>query len=179
VPAPVRLGAALLAALLLLTATGDAYVPAALLLLAAGPQPGLLAVLAVLASRLRWGSSDLDAIGGAQAVLGPAILVGPAAGAASAVLATIAVVLVATRSGERWPDVAAAAGLGVLAATLAAGPQVAGGAGAAVRFGAAVVGVVAAIGVATISAGSTARRRRHAWASGGAALAAVALAALA
>jgi hypothetical protein len=78
---------------------GNLLVVVAAVLVTGGPAPGAAAGLAVLASRLRWGTADLDAIIGNQDVLGPAIAVGPLAGSLSAALGLASLVLVA-----RWDD---------------------------------------------------------------------------
>ena len=80
----------------------------------AGAVAALLAVLAVL---VRWGGPSLSAVGGDQAVLGPAVLVGSVAAGASALLAALAIALLAPRS---LPVLLA---LAVVAGAVAAGPE--------------------------------------------------------
>ena len=58
----------------------------------------------------RWGTSSLPAIGGAQAVLGPAVVVEPVLGAIAVLLAAASLVLVAP-SGFVAPVFGAAAGI--------------------------------------------------------------------
>lgn len=98
-----------------------------------GAAAALLAVLAVL---VRWGGPSLSALGGGQAVLGPAVLVGSVAAGASALLAAVAIALLAPRS---TPVVVA---LAVVSGAIAAGPELPHD--VAVR----VVGVAAGGGVA-------------------------------
>lgn len=77
--------------------------------------------LAAAAVAVRWGTTSLAAVGGAQAVLGPAVLTGPPAAAASSLLAALTLVLVSPAANLR------AVAVGVAAAQLAAGPAGAGG----------------------------------------------------
>lgn len=79
-----------------------------------GAVAALLAALAVL---VRWGGPSLSALGGGQAVLGPAVLVGSVAAGASALLAAVAIALLAPRS---TPVVVA---LAVVSGAVAAGPE--------------------------------------------------------
>ncbi len=58
-------------------------------------------VLAGLTVLERWGSPSLEAVAGAQSVLGPGGLVGPASAAASAWLAAVALVLASPHVGDR------------------------------------------------------------------------------
>lgn len=96
--------------------------------------PAAVAVTAALAFALRWGATPLEAISGAQAVLGPGGVVDPAVGAASLWCGAAALVLV---SPPDWRAVAfgLAAGLGV------AGPAIATGEDLAVRVAAAASGM--------------------------------------
>ncbi len=94
----VRIAASAAALLLAVLSRGDAFVLAALLTLAAWHLPALPAVLAaLLATSWRWGSTSLEAWAGAQAVLGPAGVVGPGRAAAGAWCAAAALVLAAPR----------------------------------------------------------------------------------
>jgi len=113
------------AAALVVTGRGDAFLLAALLALAAVDErqsrvhsawiPRAMysgvTVGAVAATLLaRWGTSSLPAIAGAQAVLGPAVVVEPALGAIAVVLAAVSLVLVAP-AGLAAPVFGAAAGV--------------------------------------------------------------------
>lgn len=89
----VRGGAAAAAVVLAVLSLGDALVLAAVLVVIAWRLPALVVVPALLASSWRWGSTSLDALAGAQAVLGPAGLVGPTPAAAASCLAAAALVL--------------------------------------------------------------------------------------
>lgn len=89
-----RVAASVAALLLAVLSRGDAFMLAALLTLAAWHLPTLAAVLpALLASSWRWGSTSLEAWAGAQAVLGPAGVVGPGRAAAASWLAAGALLL--------------------------------------------------------------------------------------
>lgn len=177
VTATIRLAAGAAALVLAVLSRGDVLVLAALLaLLAWRPLAVAALVPALVAGGWRWGSTSLEAISGAQAVLGPAGTVGPTAAAVSAWLAAVAVVLVtpdlrargddgwwgrAPGARPRWvPSFASvpraaqllgAAAVGATAAVLAAGP--APGGAVWVRVLLTVVATVAALVVAT-------RRRR-------------------
>jgi uncharacterized protein (TIGR03382 family) len=95
-------------------------------------------VLTALTVRARWGSGSLDAMAGAQAVLGPAVSVGPPA-AAAVWCAAAAVVLAGPR------QLLAHAAFGVFAGFLVAGPSPAGDAGdAATRVVASATAVLVA-----------------------------------
>ena len=127
-----------------MVAHGPALVLAVLVTVTLGyPLAAVTSGLAVAAATIRWGSGWLVAISGAQAVLGPAVVVGPAAAAASSWLAAACLVIAV-------PDrsIVPAVGVGVVAALLAAGPG--GWDGVAVRALASVLAVAAAIGVARI-----------------------------
>jgi hypothetical protein len=96
--------------------TGHLFVLAALLAVVAATRAGgLAALLACTSVLVRWGSPSLAAVGGAQAVLGPAVLVGTATAAATW-LASLALVLSAR-------DRLTAGAFGLAAAALAAGPS--------------------------------------------------------
>lgn len=112
----VRGGAAAAAVVLAVLSLGDALVLAALLVVVAWRLPALTVVPALLASSWRWGSTSLDALAGAQAVLGPAGLVGSGRGAAASWLAAAALVL--SSPAVRWrvagpSEVAASQGVAV------------------------------------------------------------------
>jgi hypothetical protein len=98
----------------------------------------MVAGAAITASVLRWGSSSLPAIAGAQAVLGPAVLVAPAAAALSAAATALALVCVA-------PPGPLAAPFGIAAAVLAAGPAASTPSRLAVRVAAAAAGALLAL----------------------------------
>lgn len=173
----IRLGAGAAALVLAVLSRGDVLVLAALLALLAWRPLALAALVpALVAGGWRWGSTSLEAISGAQAVLGPAGTVGPTAAAVSAWLAAVAVVLVTpdlrahvdggwwgrpAGARPRWvPSFASAppaaqllgaAAAGASAAIMAAGPAPGGAVWARVLL--AVVATVAALAVAT-------RRRR-------------------
>lgn len=90
-----------------------------LLALVVGSRLGGVACLVAAAVPLvRWGDGSLSALGGNQAVLGPALLVGDLRTAASAALAALAIALAA----PRHPLLAVAAG--VAAGAVVAGPTV-------------------------------------------------------
>jgi hypothetical protein len=123
--ADLRLAAAAGAGALVLTGRGDAFLLAALLALAAlDPRQSRVhsvripyamysgvTVGAVAATLLaRWGTSSLPAIGGAQAVLGPAFVVEPVLGAIAVLLAAASLVFVAP-PGLVAPVFGAAAGI--------------------------------------------------------------------
>lgn len=125
----------------------------------------LFAGLAVLA---RWGTASLGAVAGAQSVLGPGGVVGPAAAAASAWLAAAALVLASPPAGgdvdeatvkghdggrrrRRGPAPAAlvaALATGPAAVVAVAGPQYDTGLG--LRLGATAAAVVLAAGIASL-----------------------------
>jgi hypothetical protein len=144
-----RLSAALAAAALAVATTGHLLVLGALVALVAmtrwGAAAALLACTAVL---VRWESPTLSAVGGAQAVLGPAIDVGSTGAAASAGLAALAVVLLAPPVRTRTWDLLVAACLGVVAGTFVAGPTVP--TDVAVRVVAAVVATAIAVGASRL-----------------------------
>lgn len=134
----IRLAAAAGAVLLLLTSSGHVLVVGVLLgVVALDATAGLVSVVAGLGAALRWGTGSLRVAAGAQAVLGPAVVVGPELAAAGAGAGGIALVLAAPAG---W----AAVPFGLAAGLLAAGPAAATGPDAAVRFGAGVLGIAAA-----------------------------------
>lgn len=121
-----RVVAAAAAAVLAVASTGSAVVAALLLGAATGSRRvGAAAVLAVLATSVRFRTAALDDLAGIQSVLGGAIEVGPATASASAWLAAVAVLLATAALPDppapvlRW---APALPAGLLAAALAAGP---------------------------------------------------------
>lgn len=122
-----RLGAAAGAASLVLLSTGDAFLLAVLLGVAALDvlAGGTVAAVGVVLLA-RWGSSSLTAAAGAQAVLGPGFLVGPRPAAAAITLAAVSLVLVA-------PAGLVAVAFGAAAGLVAAGPSAGSIGDAAVR----------------------------------------------
>lgn len=92
---------------------------------------GAVAMMATAAVALRWGTTSLDAIGGAQTVLGSAGVVGPPLAAASMWCAAAALILVKARG-------ATALLFGITAGVIVVGP-------------AAGVGQIALRGVAALS----------------------------
>jgi hypothetical protein len=89
----VRTGAAAAALLLAVLSRGDVLVLGALLAVVAWRLPALALVPALVAAGWRFGSTSLEALAGAQAVLGPAGLVDPVRGAVASWCAAVAVVL--------------------------------------------------------------------------------------
>ena len=97
---------------------GHLLVLGALLAFVARTRAGAVAAfVAATAVLIRWGGPSLSAVGGDQAVLGPAVLVGSVAAGLSAVLAALAIALLAPRS---VPVVLA---LAVVAGAVVAGPE--------------------------------------------------------
>ncbi|MDP8953338.1 MAG: hypothetical protein M3N37_00140 [Actinomycetota bacterium] len=97
---PLRLSAAGAATVLALSSTGHIGVLVALLaVLVAQPLAVGAVLLAGLAVLERWGSPSLEAVAGAQSVLGAGGVVGPATAAASAWFAAAALVLASPRAG--------------------------------------------------------------------------------
>jgi hypothetical protein len=85
---------------------GDVLVLAALLALVSWrPSSAVALVAALLATGWRWGSTALEAVSGAQAVLGPAGWVGSGRVAASSWLAALAIVAAAPRRSPSDPEV--------------------------------------------------------------------------
>jgi hypothetical protein len=148
----VRTGAAVAALLLALLSRGDAVVLALLLVVAAWRLAALAVVPALVASAWRWGSTSLDALAGAQAVLGPAGTVGPARAAAASWIAAAAVVLASPASPpvgdvRARPDLVTllvAGALGAAAADVVAGPSLQG------AWWVRAVATVVAIGLAVV-----------------------------
>ena len=96
--------------------------------------------LAAWATALRWGTVWLGPIGGAQAVLGNGLVVGPPVATVSGVLAAAAIVLAAPA--VSWLGAVA---VGTSAAFVVAGPV--GADGAAARVAGSVVCIALALGV--------------------------------
>ncbi len=139
-PGAVRGVAAAAVTLLALWPGGEAVAVAVLAAVVVGAAPAVAAVaLALAAAAIRWGSTDLAAFAGAQAVLGPAGLTGAPLAAAAMWCAAGALVLAtpggAPPSGRRLGRLplpsghalAVAAPPGVLAALLVWGPGGLGG----------------------------------------------------
>lgn len=145
--ATARLAAAAAALVLALTSRGDVVVLAAALAVATWRPLAALSVAAVLTSvAWRWGSTALEDVAGAQAVLGPAGWVGPTLAAAGSWLAAAALVLLA----PALPRPAGWVVVGAAAAVVVAGP----GPGEVwVRAVATVVATLAAGLVAQLRAG--------------------------
>ena len=115
-PSALRLTAAVAAAALAISSTGHLFVlGGALILVAATRVGGVAVLLACTAVLVRWGSPSLAAVAGAQAVLGPAVLVGSATAVASTWLASFAIALTAR-------DRLTAGAFGLAAGAVAAGP---------------------------------------------------------
>lgn len=136
-----HLGTAAAVVTMAVTSTGDVLVVGVLLgLLAADAIVGVTAVVAGMATLVRWGSSSLGALAGGQAVLGAAGFTGAWPSVLSSWAAAVALVLVCPRGR------AAPLAFGLVAASLVAGPALGGGsvADAVVRLAASTVGVAAA-----------------------------------
>lgn len=147
---------------------------AALAVLAlARPLPALAVVLAAAALWMRWDTPALAAVAGAQAVLGPAGLVQPAAGAASAWFGATALALASSGlvdnpddgSKRRGAALATSLALGPAIAVVLAGPSLAGGpllrilatlAGVGLAFGAAALPWRRAVAGTAVGAGAMA-----------------------
>lgn len=132
------LTAAVAAAGLTVSATGSMLVAAVLVGVAASDRwSGLAAILATAAVAVRFGTTDLGDLAGIQSVLGPAGLVGPPTGAASAWAAAGAVLMAVappspradsgTTIGPRLTSALLALAGGSFAAALVAGPGPGGG----------------------------------------------------
>lgn len=144
---PWRTAAGVGATVLLATSTGDLLVVAALVGVALGAWAGAAFAGAGVAAVVRFGTSDLGALAGDQAVLGPAVTVEPAGGAASSGVAAAAVLLAAGAAGarpdrSRWAAVVAG-GLG--AGVVACGPSAVTAVDAGLRAGAAAAGLLLAL----------------------------------
>ena len=158
-PAPVHLPIVTLVAAggaltLAVSSRGDGLVLAvALATVAVRPVRIAGAVGALLGSLLRWGTTSLGAIAGAQAVLGPAGWTGSGAAVASAWAGALALVAATPgRLAPRGGRALAAAPFGATAALVVIGP----GPGGAV--GLRVVAAVAASALAWLVAGARERR---------------------
>ena len=131
---------------LAVTSRGDVVVLAAMLGLGIGrPASALASAGALAATLVRWGSPSLNAIAGAQAVLGPAGWTGSIAAVASAWLAAGALVLASRprRRTSTWSSVLASAPFAVAAAVVVVGPSAGGAVG--LRAAGSVVAVVLAV----------------------------------
>jgi hypothetical protein len=134
-----RFGAAGATAVLLLTSSGDLFIVAALLGLAAlDASAAALTGAAFVATLLRWDSSSLAALAGAQAVLGPAVVVAPIAASVSVAAATFAVLSAAPTGPWAVP-------FGLAAGVVAAGPAATSPSRFVIRAAAAAVAVGAAL----------------------------------
>lgn len=172
----VRTSAAGAAVVLAVLSRGDVLVLAALLVVVAWRPAAVAVVPALVASAWRWGSTSLDALAGAQAVLGPAALVGPTSAAVASVSAALAILVgVPGRPlGEASPNrrprgrLMVAVATGAAVAAVVAGPGVGGEIWVRVA-----VGAVASVGAAGVARLRT-RGDSLAWVlDGGAALAAL------
>lgn len=135
-----RLHLALVAAasVVALTSSGDAFLLAALLGLAAADiAVGGVAALVATSLTIRYGASSLGAVAGAQGVLGPALATGDVYSVASAWAAALALAFV----GPRGLPVLA---FGLAAGAIVAGPDVSSPASLAIRVGGALVGLALA-----------------------------------
>lgn len=184
----IAVAAALAAAVLAGTSTGSMVLAALLLGLAARDRRAAgAALLAVVATAIRFRTASFDDLAGIQGVLGPAGTVGPATAAASAWAAAGAVLLAvgapprtAPRPAggriagvvARLPLLAPALASGLLAAAIVAGP---GPSDLALRVGASVVAVVLA-GVVAAARTRPAVERTVPWLAVAVGVAAVALA---
>ena len=169
----VATAATLAAAALAVTSTGSMVLAALLVGVAARDRRSAgAALLAVVATAIRFRTATFDDLAGIQSVLGPAGTVGPVTAAASAWLAATAVVLAArplTRPSLPAPtgrldqlrDATPAVACGLFAAALVAGP---GPSDLGVRVLASVVGVGLAAGV-TVTDARTAFGRARPWAA--------------
>ena len=129
---------------LTLSSTGDVVLLGALLGIAAGDVlAAAAAVLAALSFAVRWGATSLEAIAGAQSVLGPGGAVAPALAGASSWCGALALLLLSPRD---WR----AAAFGLAAAIGVAGPMGSSGADLAVRVAASAVGAGVALGVGRV-----------------------------
>jgi len=157
----VRTGAAVAALVLAVLSRGDALVLAALLAVVAWRPAALAVVPALLASSWRWGSTSLEALAGAQAVLGPAGIVGPAVAATASWLAAAAILLSVPshvggmgrrEAGAGAPNrLVGAAAAGAAAAAVVAGP--APGGDVWIRVAGTVVAAMLALGIAPLRRG--------------------------
>lgn len=158
-PRAIYLALAAATVVLGVSSRGDALVLASVLAGVVGLRVAASAVvLAVIASSWRWGSTSLEALSGAQAVLGPAGGVGPATAALGSWLAGVAILFALARPTEveGWfgaVEVARAAAAGVAVSAVLAGPAPGGD-----LLARAVVGLgvsAAAVGLAMVRNGRT------------------------
>jgi hypothetical protein len=168
------------ALVLAVTSRGELLVLVALLAPAARGRgvvvPALGLAAAAIASSARWGTTSLDALAGAQAVLGPAGGVGPVWGAAASWLAAATILLV----GGRGPHAVRWLATGAAVAAVLAGP--APGGQVPVRVAVAMGAAAAAWALAALRAAGERTDRRLGWlagGTGGAALVAVLVAGIA
>ncbi|MDP1819426.1 MAG: hypothetical protein Q8K58_05955 [Acidimicrobiales bacterium] len=156
IPSAARWGLAGAGLVLAVSSRGDASVLAVVLAALAWRPTAVLAVgAAFVASSWRWDASSLEALSGAQAVLGPAGGVGPPAAAAGSWLAAAAILLALAgaveRTGRVAPiDLARAAAAGAAVAAVVAGPAL--GGHIAVRAAVAVGAATASIGFGLLRA---------------------------
>ena len=108
---------------------------------------GAVAAVALCALAVRWGSTSLDAVAGAQAVLGPGGFVGSAGAMLSAWCGGAAVAVIAP---ARWP----AAAFGAAAALSVAGP----GPGSVEDMAVRLAGTAAGVAVALVAGRRLPRR---------------------
>lgn len=135
-----RLGATVGALAVALLSSGDVFLLALLLgVAAADVAAGAAAALAGVAVLARWGSSSLAALAGAQAVLGPGGAVAPALLAGSSWAAAGALAVAAPRA--RGP----AAAFGLAAGLVVAGPAATSAAHLAFRAAGGIAGAVVAL----------------------------------
>ena len=106
--------------------------------------------LALTAAGLRWSTTSLAAVAGAQAVLGPAVAVGSAVEAASAATAGAAALLAVPRTRDARSRLGAVV-LGLVAATVTVAP--AAGDGVPARLAALVAGGVAGAAMTVVPGG--------------------------
>jgi hypothetical protein len=155
---------AIAALVLAITSRGDLVVLAVLLAAAGANGTHVVAIaMACAAALVRWGSSSLGAIAGAQAVLGPAGWTGDAAGVASAWLAAAALLACV----PAWPmrveqqrtrtiiTVLGCAAFAVTAADVSVGPAPGG------ALLARVVASIVAVCLAVVITRATVGRRRE------------------
>jgi hypothetical protein len=138
-PDELSAGAGVGAAALAVSSSGEVVLLAVLLGAATGDVlAGAVAMLSTGAVALRWGTTSLEAIAGAQSVLGPGAAVGPLAAAGSIWCAAGALVLAKARG---W----GAALFGLTAGLVVAGPQAAALDQVAMRGAVALLGVALAV----------------------------------
>lgn len=150
--AALRTAAAVAVIVLAVLSRGDALVLAALVVLAAWRPAALVVVPALVAASWRWGSSSLEALAGAQSVLGPAGFVGPATAAIGTWMAGVALLFAIPRTSDlvQGRATVVAVAIGTAAAAVVAGPGM--GGALWVRGVAIVVASLGATGVARLRA---------------------------